>query len=218
MLDISTLPSTVTKLGKNIFELCHSIKEFTIPPKVSVIPEGMFRSGFNATDNQILDKVILHDKVKGIEACAFFNCKKLKEINLHDNITNIGDEAFSQCENVSVYIPKNIKKLGKKVFFNCFADKELTISGVLKAVPVGMISDNKHIEKIMIEDGIKKINGQAFSNCPNLKEIYLPATLEKAQGKKIFNNSIHVTAYGIPGTLAETLATENGVPFKNINE
>ena len=46
-----------------------------------------------------------------------------------------------------------------------------------------MISDNKHIEKIMIEDGIKKINGQAFANCPNLKEVYLPATLEKAQGK-----------------------------------
>lgn len=99
-----------------------------------------------------------------------------------------------------------------------FCDKELTIPGVLKAIPVGMISDNKHIEKIMIEDGIKKINGQAFANCPNLKEVYLPATLEKAQGKKIFNNSIHVTAYGIPGTLAETLATENGVPFKNINE
>ena len=51
---------------------------------------------------------------------AFNNCDNLKTLNINDSITSIGQNAFSGCDALSqIVIPGNIETIGYKAFENC---------------------------------------------------------------------------------------------------
>ena len=44
-----------------------------------------------------------------------------------DSITEIGESAFSGCENLNIQIPDNITEIGSYAFFGCKALESITI-------------------------------------------------------------------------------------------
>lgn len=94
---------------------------------------------------------------------------------------------------------------------------------------------------VVIPEGVKRIEQDAFANCVNLKTIQLPESLETIKDTVFYNCSQLVTVcmpkgvtrlgkdvflgcsnlkniYGEPGTQAEKVATDYGIEFKNISE
>ena len=75
----TTIPDTVTSIGKGAFSGCTNLESIIIPKSLTSIGED-----------------------------AFYNCRNLKSITIPDNVTNIGEDAFdTNSENMCLYVSKN---------------------------------------------------------------------------------------------------------------
>lgn len=69
---------------------------------------------------------------------------------------------------------------------------------------------------IWLPEGVKRIEARAFASCPNLKEIYLPASLEFAS-QTAFSGVTGLTIYGKAGSYAESFASARGFAFTPVD-
>ena len=127
---------TVSEIAFKAFEQCVNATEIIIPDSVSVINGGAFygcnalqkitvseKNEYFSTDDGILyDKQFtriicvpavveysifeLRETVTSIDAFAFYN-NKIQSIKLHNNVTSIDENAFSESGITTVYSPKN---------------------------------------------------------------------------------------------------------------
>ena len=79
----------------------------------------------------------------------------LRDVDGKDySVTTIGDEAFSDCSNLtSIVIPDSVTTIGDEAFYRCW-----------------------NLTSIVIPDSVTTIGGYAFSDCSNLETIYCEAT------------------------------------------
>lgn len=108
---------------------------------------------FNGFAN--LKRVKLPITIKQICDSAFYNCKKLEEINISDDITKIGEYAFCGTNLREFIVPKKVRQIEGFICCDCTA-----------------------MEKIVLHDNITKIGAYAFSNT-KIKEIKLPSKLKE---------------------------------------
>ncbi len=84
---------------------------YTVPNTVEVIEDSAFENNVN------LQKIILPDSLKRIEAHAFAHCAKLASINLPEGLEYIGEECFELSLEINrLTIPLSVKKLFASIF------------------------------------------------------------------------------------------------------
>lgn len=120
-------------------------------------------------------KVIIPYGVKAISSHAFWKNYNLEEITIPNNILSIGTGAFQDCNNL------------KTVVFDQRTQKIYLHQSVFK---------NTGIEKIEFSTNfLYKLPSDLFTNCLNLKEIYIPSSVDKlslsAFRSCIFLDKIH---------------------------
>ena len=98
-----------------------------------------------------LEEITIPDTVTHIGIEAFCYCEILSEINLSNNLINIGDNAFADCCISSIVIPDSVKTIGMGAFSGC-----------------------RNLESIVIPEGVMRIDDGAFAYCYNLADITLP--------------------------------------------
>ncbi len=99
-------------------------------------------SGEVFIDGSRTEKLVIPTKISEIKSYAFAGFTQLKEVVFHEELTKIGDGAFSSCNNLlSIAIPKNIKAIGKDAF---------------------AIKADSPERTIIIEKGVSKIHAEAF--------------------------------------------------------
>lgn len=104
-------------------------------------------------------KVIIPYGVKAISSHAFWKNYNLEEITIPDNILSIGTGAFQDCNNL------------KTVVFDQRTQQIYLHQSVFK---------NTGIEKIEFPTNfLYKLPSDLFTNCLNLKEIYIPSSVDK---------------------------------------
>lgn len=78
-----------------------------------------------------------------------------------------------------------------------------------------MFAGSQQLETIVIEEGVEKIDRQAFAGCIELKEVSIPTSVTEI-GEKVFdkaNDALVLTVQ--PGSYAESYAKENGIAYVN---
>lgn len=124
-------------------------------------------------------------------ASPFYNNKSIREVIIPYGVEKIGNMAFQYCSNLKrITIPNSVTELGYQLTF----------------------SDCSSLESITIPSGVTKIPQNTFSNCTSLKTVKLPDTITEI-GQNAFSNCNSLTIYGKRGTIAETYAKNNGIPF-----
>lgn len=79
-----------------------------------------------------------------------WNGKKVKKIVIDKNVTHIGSDAFSYCDNLTtVTIPASVKTVGKYAFASC-----------------------PNLEKVLFKNSDTKISPTAFSDCSKDLKLY----------------------------------------------
>lgn len=104
-------------------------------------------------------KVIIPYGVKAISAQAFWKNYNLEEITIPNNILSIGTGAFQDCNNL------------KTVVFDQRTQKIYLHQSVFKNTGIEMIE--------FPTDFLYKLPSDLFTNCLNLKEVYIPSSVEK---------------------------------------
>ena len=123
-------------------------------------------------------------------------CSSLKNIDIPDKVTEIGDSAFRRCSSLmSINIPKEVTEIGRQAFGSCVS---LTSINIPKRVTrlEDLFSNCSSLRSVTFEKGsqLKYIFGGLYSsydgmfcNCEALTSIEIPASVEMIKGC-IFNN------------------------------
>ncbi len=176
-----TIPDSVTEIGTYAFSGCRGLTSVTIPDSVTKIGGGAFANcdnlksfygKFASDDNRclIIDGVLISFAPAGITT-----------YNIPDNVTKIGGDEFSDCDNLtSVTIPDSVTNLGESAFSECdnlksfygkFASNDnrcLIVNGELNSfAPAGLTTYN-------IPDNVTKIGSWVFYDCGNLTSVTIP--------------------------------------------
>jgi len=130
------VPEEVTKIGKNAFYRCKSIRSLTLHDKVTEIGEQAFynncelKAAVLSGDGLVIGKgafyncyalesVILADGVECIGDSAFYSCTKLSDVSISSSVTSIEGWAFYNCGLHSLTVPSSVTEIGKDVFASC---------------------------------------------------------------------------------------------------
>ncbi len=198
-----TVPEGVISLGNNVFYDCSSLASVSLPSTLQTVGskafaiigeetlesphaleynvfEGDLYLGNTANPRLVLiqcttnaDTYTMHANTRIIYDSAFATLP-LSSITLHENITDIGAYAFSQCKNLkSIDIPSIVKTIGEYAFYRCSS-----LTTVLGFTGVEVIGDN------------------AFDYCSSLKSITLGDNL-RIVGENVFRStsSLQTTTY-----------------------
>ncbi len=166
-----TMPDTITKVGRYVFQGCHNLTEVDLSENLTEIAYSMFSGCDHLTSITIPDKVTLIDEyafdccyalalvsipdgVTSIGYRAFICTYALKSIDLPDSLEYIGDNAFWGSSFESLVIPDSVTYIGKEAFNTC-----------------------ESLESVSISSGVTFIGEGAFTGCDSLKTITLENNL-----------------------------------------
>ena len=143
-----------------------TINKLIIPPSVKEIGDSAFKN--MGIETLIFEK---HSKIEKIGSEAFKD-NKIKEFNLPKKDISIGLDAFTNNQFKTISIYKGYSFFYKVSFgyFDLEACLKQTENGILKS---------DVLEEVIFEDGCTSIPPRAFAQCPNLKKVSLPTTIQK---------------------------------------
>ena len=122
--------------------------------------------GKNATIYQV------PDEVKTIGDWAFSDAI-LSQIDLPEGLVEIGNDAFYDCECLTVIkFPSTLRLIGRSAFGWCDKIESLSFPEGVTDIPSFVASFCKELQRIDLPSTIESIDSYAFSNCHNLSEIY----------------------------------------------
>ena len=158
----------------NITYPFNSFDELKSFPLISNIPDAMF-SGCTK-----LEKITLNGG--GGAGCSIgnnaFTGTKLNNIKLPNDLTSIGEGAFSNCSSLTnVEIPDSVTTLGKNVFKGCSKLETLSLGNGIKEIPTAMCSGCEKLVSVTHNDTIEKIGSEAFNECTKLQSFNIPQSL-----------------------------------------
>ena len=108
------IPSSVTSIGREAFEVCKKLTTINIPNSVTSIGDYTFSECTSLTTIEIPDSITSI----GDEVFAF--CTSLTTIEIPNSVTSIGDYTFSECYNLAeIKIYNNIVFIDDFVFELC---------------------------------------------------------------------------------------------------
>lgn len=181
------LPSTLDTLPKYCFQSCTSLRKVVLPQGLKVISENAFAGCENILS------IKFPSTLDSIATKAFYKNLSLINLSIPEGVRAIADSAFMRCENLErVTLPCSLEKVGAKLFRRCpeletievkagskylLSKEGVLFSADLKTLyeaPAKLESDN-----YIVPNETETLYHFAFYECPNVKGITLPSTIQR---------------------------------------
>lgn len=178
------IPEGVTHIGSRAFSNCTSLVSVTIPDTVTLINSNVFEYCSSLVDIQI------PDSVETVGAAVFFRCYSLRSVRLPDGITALYEALFSGCRSLeTVSIPASVTVIGDNVFASC-----------------------ESLSAISLPRGLISIGNYAFGKCTGLRAMTIPKAVETID-KYAFLECKDLHFVVTEGSYAAAFCQKNGLPF-----
>ena len=128
-------------------------------------------------------KLVVERGVTSIGNEAFSNCRNLKEVQLPDSLTRIGEYALQNCPFEEIVLPDSITTLDSGAFVYCDKLTEIVLPEGISVISEQLFYDCPSLTWVTIPAGVTKIELQAFYDCAALVGIRFEGT--KAQWNQI---------------------------------
>lgn len=235
------VPEGVTSIGMCAFSDCSNLKNISLPTSLNFVGYKVFNRCEQVVYNSIgneqylgnslnkylvlvsviddeIENYVVKDETK-IILDRVFECKNLKTLEIHNNVTNVGPYLSTTGRIDSIYYNGNIEDwLNIKMEFNSsnpvrFANKlyikdennnynelvDLVIPETITVINKFQFCGFESITSVTLHENIEYIDTEAFMECINLKTIYNYSKLEIT--KKSYKN-------GAIGYYAENIYTK----------
>ena len=156
-LESISIPASVVYMDRAPIVHCRNLKTIDISPDNPALEmsNGALVSKQSGTLVYVLDHkdtgtYTVSQGIKQIGECAFENCA-FSGISLPEGITDIGDQAFSQCENLTdLVIPEGVTWIGSQAFFGANKLESVTIPDSVTGIDSAVFGDNKALVTVNI--------------------------------------------------------------------
>ncbi len=196
--------------------------------KTYTIPDGVTDIRSEAFSSTLLEEVIIPESVEYIWKEAFKISSYLKNIKVAEDNKAYSDIDGVLCdkdkktlisysvgrEDKAYKIPEGIEKIEKYAFFTSCLEK-ITLPDSLKSIINYGFANCYKLKEIEIPDGCTLISGLAFLNCDALNKIVIPRSVSNI-GNDSFSSCNKLVIYGYKDSYAEKYASENIIPFIDI--
>ena len=229
-------PSTMKKTGNAAFEYA-GLETLTLPEGFNSLGERCFK-------NSKLVNVVLPNSLTEIPREAFYNCRRLRTVQMSDNVTSIGVSAFDNCAylttmNMPLSIETignsafsgcevwkyegemktpNLKSIGHSVFYLCSSlNCDYTVPHLWDKLP-NSIFRCSGFKLLTLSEGITSIEHSAFLNS-NTQTYNLPKSLKEI-GTSAFREAYVKEVNFAPGTSLEKIdkyTFEKCIKLENVN-
>ena len=137
---------------------------------------------------------------------------RIKTVVIEEGVTNIGREAFDDCENLtSVSIPSTVTRIGSAAFQFCkkltsvyIADLEAWCKIEFHDNPLGqdanLFLDGKLVTELVIPDSVTTIYDYTFAGCTSLTSVVIPNGVTSI-GEAAFNRCTGLVTVEIPDSV-----------------
>lgn len=99
----------------------------------------------------------------------------IKKVRIGNNVTNIGNDAFEYCYNLtSVVIPNNITSIGLSAFQNCYSLASVVIPDSVMSIGSNAFNMCYCLTSLVIPNSVTSIGDSAFYYCYSLTSIIIP--------------------------------------------
>ena len=208
-------------IGNYAFSGCTGITSVTLPDSVKTIGSYAFE---NCSGLKTLD---LGEGVETIGDRAFMNCSRVEELTIPDSYVSgyrtdsygpfVGCESVRRlsvgCSNGLLY-SNSVRTDSTCLEEIVIRGSVHTISGFASAAPV--LKDAEGRVRVVIEEGVRVIEHQAFSGCKGIVALELPSTLTSIESNAFDNCSGIMT--GIDLRHATQLQTIQTSTFSNCSQ
>lgn len=135
-----------------------------------------------------------------------------------DTVTCIGEYAFASAGNLTgLEFSSNLREIKNNAFTSCRKLTEVTLPRSMRTLGFGAFQNCIALKKVVAAKGLETIDRSVFNYCPALEEAIIPSSVTSI-GQNAFNNCENITIYGTEGSIAQTYAEENSIPFEAITE
>lgn len=150
------IPSSVTSIGTNAFEMCNNLSSITIPGNVTTISDNAFSCCGN------LRSLTISEGVVSMGSCAFFNCTMLSSVTLPSSLNTIGAYAFQQCSSLtSITIPRGVSTVSYGAFSYCDSLASVTLEEGVRVIEAEAFN-NYCLKSVKIPQSVQSISNSAF--------------------------------------------------------
>lgn len=234
-----SIPANYEDFGDYAFYGCTSLMEFRVDEKNELYTTDddgtLLLKGESGDPIAIMayptgrnpEKYAVADGILAIKACAFSNCKNLKEITFPDSVTQIFQFAFAECTSLeSIVLPPNMTTLSDQMFTNCTALSDITLPENLQTIGNAVFVGCKSLELIDFPASLYEIGQAAFCET-GITSITIPSTIQSigysAFGFKMNENNdiVQMDNFVIKGynnSYAQRYSSENGIEFVSLDE
>ena len=137
---------------------------------------------FAFQDKRTLMRLVLPDKLVGIEPYAFYLCKNLTgSLIIPEGVIEIGDNAFGACQSMTgtLQLPTTLEKIDNYGFNGCGFACELVLPDKLAYIGDGAFSGCENLYgSLKLPDKLTHLGEQAFRDCLSMSgSIEIPKSL-----------------------------------------
>ena len=139
-----------------------------------VIPDGATKIRLYLFYQTKVKTVTLPEGITEIGNNAFANCQQLTTMNLPDTITTLGNSAFASSYRLAVpKLPKNLVSIGQ-IAFGSTASTFNRIPASVQTIGASAFMSLTQLTEITFEGKPTSIASNAFNSCTNIKTINVP--------------------------------------------
>ena len=142
------------------------------------------------------------DNVTNIGDEAFSGCSGLTSVEIPNSVTSIGGEAFYDCSGLtSVVIPNGVTNIGDRAFSGCSGLTYVMIGISVTSIGDGVFSGCSGLTSVEIPNSVTSIGYGAFRDCSGLTSVVIPNSVTSIGGGA-FSGCSGLTSVEIPNSVS----------------
>ena len=164
-----TIPKTIKSIGSSAFQGCNNLTTLNFNAVNCEEFGSSYNDNYNPLKNCPITTINIGDSVQRIPSYFASNLDSLAFITIPENVTNIEDYAFRDCDNLTTL---NFNAINCEVTYSDYLENcpitTINIGDSVQRIPNYFASNLDSLTSIDIPNSVTSIGNSAFQNCNNL--------------------------------------------------